>query len=579
MAKKKRSTKRNSNKRPQAPSPAPGKGPVLPLLFTLAAGFACIWAWYLIGVHYEVQAKHETGGLIEATTTEGGGETAEGSFFTCGEGEGCDAVLNSPDSEFFGAVPVSVPAVPLFGILALLGLMTLLGRFERDRLSGIAGLFGLGGLAFGGYLLVKMLLYYELCRFCLIMDGSNLLVLVLGLALHSEGLTGGLRAAKGTLGRFAQPGMELGIAVGVLALSVAVHTTTVDRAAAPAADGVVQGSGAAPAGIQPGDAVTGAGPAAGTAATPAVIVPDTAEATGSREAPATASRRVVLPADKADIKIGRSVPTRGPKTAPVTIVLFEDFQCPYCKKLSGNIEALLEDPEVKDDVRVAFMHFPMHGSCNANELKKNMHRFACGAATASVCAQEQGQFWEMHDVLFRNNQRLRTSNLKGYAKDLGLDMDAFNACLKDPATADKVRRDSLVGGQAGVTGTPSLFINGSKLVGAQPVEALKAVVLLEKAGRGDERVLLDVDVVTEVVGDVSGAAPTVSFSGPNGSFQIDAFEASVTEGKALSRPGVSPARNVTWYQADAACKASGKRLCSEVEWLQACTGEVPIDED
>ena len=80
MAKKKRSTKRNSNKRPQAPSPAPGKGPVLPLLFTLAAGFACIWAWYLIGVHYEVQAKHETGGLIEATTTEGGGETAASMF-------------------------------------------------------------------------------------------------------------------------------------------------------------------------------------------------------------------------------------------------------------------------------------------------------------------------------------------------------------------------------------------------------------------------------------------------------------------------------------------------------------------
>ena len=510
------------------------KDKLVPILFVLAAVFGAYWAFDLIGVHYDTVAGLDSG--------------------KCQDG-GCGAVLQSEWSELFG-VPVSVPAVPLYALLALLGGLAMAGKVDRARLSTLATAAGLGGLAFGGWLLFHMLYHVDsVCRFCLIMDGTNVAVLVLAVLLHPQGPAAPFKDLATLPARFLKPGPELALALVVLLGTPAINAAT-HRAPVVESPIVVELPEATP-----------------------VVASSTAQATPQPAStpvgkPAAGTRRVVVPEEVHDLSIGADVPWRGPKDAPISIVLFEDFQCPFCKKLSGNVELLMEE---RNDVRIAFMHFPMHQQCNAIELRKNLHNFACGAAASAVCAEKQGKFWEMHDTLFRNNGRLRGKNLREYAGDIGLDMNAWAACMKDPATADKVKADSKVGGDAGVSGTPALFVNGRKLVGAQSVGALNAVIDALQDDSGGRK-LLDVELAEEVVGVVKGPG-VVSVEGSEGLFTIDAFEASLKGPRAVSEPGVEVARGLSWYEAKAACEAAGKRLCTEEEWLTACTGTAPIDDD
>lgn len=566
--KNKRKNKKSNNQHPpQGGASSPGR--LLPVLFTLVALFGASWAWFLIGVHHDAVAQAASVGEPAAA-----GQVS--SFFVCGEGEACSQVLADEAAELFGILPVSVPAIPMFGLLGLLGLLVLMGRFSRERLATLATFCGLTGLAFGAYLLSIMLLHYGPCRFCLVMDANTALLFGLGAAMHPGGFGGALKSLPDLLPRLKVPGPELALAPVVLIGSLLIHGVT--GPTETSTESMISQGTPSTESAASATASSAKGTSAGAGASSPSATPNSESISGSTEAPGASTRRVVLQAERKTISLDASVPTRGPKNAAVTIVLFEDFQCPYCKKLSGNIEQLLEDEDIAKDTRVAFMHFPMHKACNANDLKKNMHKFACSAAASSVCAEEQGKFWEMHDLLFRNNHRLRSSNLKGYARDIGLDMPKWLSCMRSDATRAKVKRDSEIGGAAGVRGTPSFFVNGAMLVGAQPVEAIKAAIKAVKEGR-EGQLRLDVEVAGEAIGAISGVPASVSLTGPDGAFSIDAFEASVEDGKARSRPGVVPARNVTWYEANAACEASGKRLCSEAEWLRACTGENPVDED
>ncbi len=515
------------------------------LAFVVVCLLASAWAFFLIGKHYDAEAQLLTPGLL------------------CGEGGGCGAVLGSDYSTLAG-VPVSAPAVPMYLMLALFGVLALRGSLAQDKVARIATLAGLGGLAFGGYLLWAMLVQVgEVCRYCLIMDGLNLAVLLTGASLHPEGFAKSFTSLPDAFGDLASPMPGLALIGAVLGGTLILHVATQGQAADPSEVAEAPTSSPTPAPTPSQPTTTPSTPVNAKPAVPG-------------KAPEPGSRRVVLQPDVADIPIDASVPVKGPASAPVTIALFEDFQCPFCKKLSGNMEILKE--ELGDEVRIAFFHYPMQQACNANELKKSMHRNACAAAAASVCAQEQGKFWEMHDLLFRNNNKLGGRALMGYAKDLGLDTGKWRDCFEAPATVAKIKKDSEVGGQAGVGGTPTFFVNGRKLVGAQPVEAIKATIEAIKADP-KERVLLDVELAGEVIGEVEATAASIEFQGAEGPFTIDAFEASIEDGKARSEPGVAPARNVTWYEAQAACEAVGKRLCTEAEWLTACTGEPPVDEN
>jgi predicted DsbA family dithiol-disulfide isomerase len=141
-------------------------------------------------------------------------------------------------------------------------------------------------------------------------------------------------------------------------------------------------------------------------------------------------------------------PSRGPANAPVTIVEFSDFECPFC----GNLFPVMKEIEAKyaDTVRVVYRQFPLN----------SIHPHAQKAAEASLCAKEQNKFWEYHDSLFANQRELTVESLKSRAAELKLDTIAFNACLDSGRQAAAVRQDVTDGNKAGVTGTPAIYING-----------------------------------------------------------------------------------------------------------------------
>jgi len=168
------------------------------------------------------------------------------------------------------------------------------------------------------------------------------------------------------------------------------------------------------------------------------------------------------PAPRAKIEVGQA-PVRGPKNAPVTIVEFSDFQCPYCKKAVPTLHEI--EKQYGSKVRVAFKHQPLP-----------FHNNAKLAAIASVAAQEQGKFWEYHDKLFENQQALDRASLERYAGELGLNASKFKSALDSKKLEARVDADAAEAGRSGVQGTPTFFINGQQLVGAQPLERFKALI-------------------------------------------------------------------------------------------------------
>lgn len=165
-------------------------------------------------------------------------------------------------------------------------------------------------------------------------------------------------------------------------------------------------------------------------------------------------------------------PAWGPADARIVIIEYSDFQCPYCKMFMENTYARLRQM-YSDQVRFIYRDFPLD----------SIHPRARPAAEAAQCAHEQGKFWEYHDLLFANQQALETSDLKRYAQQLGLDMDQFNTCVDTRKYQASVEADVQAGLRQNVTGTPTFFINGQALVGAQPLEAFQAVIAqLTRAG-------------------------------------------------------------------------------------------------
>ena len=174
-----------------------------------------------------------------------------------------------------------------------------------------------------------------------------------------------------------------------------------------------------------------------------------------RPAPATVGRVQSVSLDGA--------PIRGRVDAPVTIVEFTDFQCPFCRRVHPTLVRLLE--EYPDTVRLAFKHFPL-----------SFHQDAPLAHRASLAADRQGRFWEMHDKIFASSRDLSRSTLIKHAKSLDLDLARFTRDLDSEELFAQLEREVAEGKQLGVTGTPTFFINGRILSGAQPYQNFKALV-------------------------------------------------------------------------------------------------------
>jgi protein-disulfide isomerase len=157
-------------------------------------------------------------------------------------------------------------------------------------------------------------------------------------------------------------------------------------------------------------------------------------------------------------------PARGPATAPVTIVEFSDFECPFCGRLFPTLKIV--ERIYLERVRIVYRQFPL----------RRIHPLAQKAAEASLCANEQGRFWEMHDSLFSDQEHLTIDALKARAVTLKLDRAAFNTCLDSGKQVAAIDKDVAEGTKAGVTGTPAMFINGRMLVGAQPFATIQAII-------------------------------------------------------------------------------------------------------
>lgn len=169
-------------------------------------------------------------------------------------------------------------------------------------------------------------------------------------------------------------------------------------------------------------------------------------------------------------QVAATGPARGPENAPVTIVEFSDFQCPFCSRAVGTVEEVMK--AYPDKVRLVFRQFPLE-----------FHKQAPKAAEAALCANDQGKFWQMHDKLFGNQKALEVPALKGYAKELGLDTAKFDKCLDSGEKAAVVKADQADGQKLGVNGTPAFFINGILLSGAQPFDEFKSIIDDELKGK------------------------------------------------------------------------------------------------
>jgi protein-disulfide isomerase len=173
--------------------------------------------------------------------------------------------------------------------------------------------------------------------------------------------------------------------------------------------------------------------------------------------------KVVITLEPLRVEVAATGPAVGPANAPVTIVEFTDFQCPFCSRVIPTLEEVRA--KYGDKVRLVVRQFPL-----------NIHPNARKAAEASLCANEQGKFRELHDAMFRNQQELAVNLLKSKAAELGMNAEQFNACLDSGKYAGQVEADVRAGEAVGVTGTPALFINGRLVSGAVPLEQVTKVI-------------------------------------------------------------------------------------------------------
>jgi protein-disulfide isomerase len=157
---------------------------------------------------------------------------------------------------------------------------------------------------------------------------------------------------------------------------------------------------------------------------------------------------------------------RGDEDAPVTIIEFSDYECPFCTKFYNGAYQQIKTKYIETGkVKFVYRDFPL-----------GFHQNAQKAAEAAECAGEQGKYFEMHDLLFEKGVVGGVSAFKTYAKEIKLNTNKFDTCLDSGAMASEVQKDMIEGQQAGVTGTPGFFINGKELVGAQPFAAFEQII-------------------------------------------------------------------------------------------------------
>ena len=164
-------------------------------------------------------------------------------------------------------------------------------------------------------------------------------------------------------------------------------------------------------------------------------------------------------------------PSIGPEDAEITIIEFSDYQCPYCQSWHADVFNRIRE-EYPDQVRIVYRDFPL----------TSIHPEAIPAALAANCAYEQDSFWEYHEELFSGNYELKSESYSQIAVDLDLDVDQFEECFSSEKYSDEIQGDFDFAANFGIQSTPTFFLNGIPLVGAQPFDVFRQVIEMELAG-------------------------------------------------------------------------------------------------
>jgi protein-disulfide isomerase len=196
---------------------------------------------------------------------------------------------------------------------------------------------------------------------------------------------------------------------------------------------------------------------------------DAKEMVAQRAAAQEAQKQAVQNIKRYDVPVDDD-PSFGPADAPLTLIEFSDFECPYCQRWQEEVWGQLQK-SYGDKIRLVYRDFPLPG-----------HPNAIPAAEAANCANEQGKFWEYHDLLFGGSQGLSEAAYVQYAQSLGLDMTSFNQCVSEHRYNQEIQADYQWASELGVNSTPTFFLNGIPLVGAQPIDVFTQVIELELKG-------------------------------------------------------------------------------------------------
>ena len=480
-----------------------------------------------------------------------GDAALQGGLIGCEASEevNCDIVNTSEYSELLG-VPIATWGIATYLLVAALAALAVAGRQAALKLL-LA--IGIGTSLYSGFLfgISKLQLNY-VCAWCMRLYGINLSIPVLSL------IAGAWSAPRPS-------GKVIGSALAafVMLSAVSVGGERAFRASLLGDDAS-------------GTRLTEAPPEASPVPSGPQLDP---------EGVLTARTMEVKTEDKNDaiLHIRADDAWKGNPDAEVMLVEFADLECGYCKRTSGQLKRLVE--AYSDDVLFVFKHYPMDPTCNPG-VKNRKHRYACSAAMASVCAQQQGRFWAFHDLAFKNQHKLKDDNLRTYAESVGADMSVFDACMSDPETKKTVASDAQDGAAVDAHGTPRIFINGQLYRSGSSAEKMAAAI--ERAlgadavtAREAAKAVAEEKLTTTPIPDDVPEMQRITHGSLD--FFIDTFESglSVEGSTAAAQQGrhLIPATQMSWFAANDACQAAGKRMCSEAEWVAACQNTEPIDDD
>lgn len=354
------------------------------------------------------------------------------SFCNVNDTVACEPVLTSPYAKLFG-VSVAIWAIGFYALVLLAAVAAFVARRAADRRKAAEALFGLAALGtlFSLYLAAVALFVLDyVCMMC-----GGLYVVSIGLFVSAWRLRTGMGTGPG---KGADTDQQL-------------RRVLLGGAGAGAVMVLVSFAGASSDG-------------------PLVLTAD--------------EIRTQRPDfyrwyhDRPVVEVSSDGNAHGADDAPVTIVEFSDFGCPHCARLDNSLNQLIRAHRL--DVRVVFRHFPLSSRCN-DAMKADAHPQACAAAAAAECAGEQGEFWRYQHLLFANQKRFGAEQLRGYAREAGLDVPKFDACMQSGEALERVRRDAAEGEKLGVQSTPTMFVNGRRFDGAPQGELLLYALTLAAA--------------------------------------------------------------------------------------------------